>query len=709
MSSPSSSKSVLSWLQLSFGLLSTLMVLAIWTVVFRVDLDPKVESDFFFSSEDPAFRASLEIAQRFPSKPQLIFTARGLDVTSPEYLERITSLTDALLADPAISSVQSLTRGPSSPAAVLQSPVWSRVLLTDSPDATQLVALVDESAGAELIARVEQILAEHSRPSFDLEISGVPYVVELIRRHLLRDLRLFSLAALSMFGLVISLLYRSMAPIAGTLLSCVGACLLTLTLLHLVGTPIGLLTANIATIVFVLTLSHTVFLTANWQRLRSERAPEAALAEAIRITFTASFWCMVAALSGFGSLLLASAKPLRELGISGVAGTAVAITVAYGFYPWFLRAAKAIPLRRPATRSPRALTHAVGPILVAIACLAAALGLPRIDTDPSVFAYFSKRGEIREGLERLDRSGGSSPLLIVVSEPDGRRLDARPVDSALGRLQQRLEDDPAVGVSLSLAVLLEEARRVPFATFLSSQQLVDILDSPRYDNIARSFVDEERRQGLFFLRMRETGRSEPRQAIIHRLTAQAEEVGLQVELVGGLYDLQGKLGELVASSLVRELGGLLVFFVLVAAAVSRSPRTTLAMVLCLAAVPVLLLGAMGHFSQPVDVISAPGANVAIALGIDAMIHLIMAVRRQRQTGAHLSVAWQQACAQMRRPIIGAMLILAAGFGIFLLSSFPPTQRFGTLVAAGTLISAVMALVVLPFLVLAGSERDRENP
>ena len=111
---------------------------------------------------------------------------------------------------------------------------------------------------------------------------------------------------------------------------------------------------------------------------------------------------------------------------------------------------------------------------------------------------------------------------------------------------------------------------------------------------------------------------------------------------------------------------------------------------------------MGHLRAPVDVISAPGANVAIALGIDAMIHLVMAVRRQRAAGDHETAAWANACAQMRIPIVGAMLILAAGFGIFVLSSFPPTQRFGLLVATGTMISAVMALLVLPFLATAGN-------
>ena len=42
-------------------------------------------------------------------------------------------------------------------------------------------------------------------------------------------------------------------------------------------------------------------------------------------------------LLGFLSLLSVPAQPLKELGASGVAGALVAITVAYGVYPAFLR------------------------------------------------------------------------------------------------------------------------------------------------------------------------------------------------------------------------------------------------------------------------------------------------------------------------------------------------------------------------------------
>ena len=45
------------------------------TVFLRVDLSPKVESDFFFSTDDPQLQASRRIDELFPSAPQILITA----------------------------------------------------------------------------------------------------------------------------------------------------------------------------------------------------------------------------------------------------------------------------------------------------------------------------------------------------------------------------------------------------------------------------------------------------------------------------------------------------------------------------------------------------------------------------------------------------------------------------------------------------------
>jgi len=140
----------------------------------------------------------------------------------------------------------------------------------------------------------------------------------------------------------------------------------------------------------------------------------------------------------------------------------------------------------------------------------------------------------------------------------------------------------------------------------------------------------------------------------------------------------------------------------VAFVVSRSLPTMLKMWICLAGIPTVVLGAFGLLGIAIDIITSPAANVALAIGADSMIHLV--VRARRLKGTH-ATPWRLAVAQISRPVLGATGIISAGFGIFVLSSFPPTQRFGLAVILGTAAAATMALVVLPRLVAPGAATD----
>lgn len=671
-----------------------LAAVAILVVVRFVDLAPRVESDFFFSTEDPQLRSSEEIAARFPSKPQLILRAAAGDVRSPEYAERIGALTKSLAEIEGVASVQSLTRGPSRPAAAFGSPFWGRLLVGRDEKATNLVALIaDDANPTPVVAGVERAASANG---LEVRISGVPYVVEHIRRALARDLRVFSVAALIAFGLLIGLLFRSARVVLGTLATCLLACAVTLGVLGSVGFSIGVLTANLVTIVFVLTLSHTVFLTSNWTRSRAEGAEgRDAVRAAVHLTFQPSFWQMMTAFLSFLSLLFASAKPLRELGTAGALGTVVALVVAYAFYPPFLRNARTgggliERLGKLGSRPAQNLT----PLLAVLVLLG--LGAWRLSTDPSLMSYFRPDSELSRGLAAIDADGGLSPLSLVVHEAAGERIDSEPAVAKLRALQTLLEKDPAVGVVLSAVPLLEEARKAnALAAFLPSASLLDLLATPSYDRVANSFVTPDRKSAHFFMRMREGGRTEGREVIVERLLGLARESGLEPELAGGLFDLQGKLSALVGRSLFEGLVGLLVLFGLIGWVVARSVRTSLAMLGALALVPLATLGALGWLGMPLDFISSPGAQVAIGIGVDSMIQLAAAARRSGKRGLPLARAWGQAREEMGGAVVAATLTVALGFGLFALSSFPPTQRFGFAVALGATVAAFAALWVLP--------------
>ncbi len=650
-----------------------------------VDLAPRVEAEFFFSDEDPQLRATTEIGQRFPSYPQVIVRAESSTIDSEAYGSAIRALTGALSQVDGISSVASVTS-----ANAARSPLWSRLLLNPDGASTNLVLQTAGGPFDTLVPALEAELAAAEGPDLRLQMSGVPIIVELIRRNLFRDLVVFSSAALLLFGLLIGLVYRRWSVVLGTLSTCLLACSVTLILNQLIGLSIGLLTANIVTIVFVLTLSHIVFLTANARRYGAMAA--------VRVTLPASFWAMVTTLLGFLSLTVASARPLRELGLAGAMGTVVAIAMAYLVYPAFLAGTPAAP--DGATHGPAGLDGPDRPrlplfpaVVVAAAAVVMAIGVVRLDTDPGLLTYFAPGSELREGLEAVDRDGGSSTLEIVVRDANGARLDTDEVNDRMWTFQDSLEADYTVGVVVSPPVLFGHARQQPLAGFLTLDQLAGILESPALDEVGRAFLSADRLEGRFFARMHEIERSEPRSAVIERLLSQARRAGLDPVLVGGVYDLQGQLGRLIASSLRIGLGGLLLLFVGVAFVVARSWRTTAVMFGCLVAIPVVVLGAFGLLSLPVDMITSPAANVALALGVDSMIHLVLRFRVLQREGD--TSPWSAARDQMVQPVLAASMIVCAGFGIFALSTFPPTARFGFAVILGTVTAATVALAVLP--------------
>jgi predicted RND superfamily exporter protein len=684
-----------------------LIVTAVLFVIVAtlVDLKPVVDENFFFSTSDPGIQQTKKIEHRFPSRTEVILTVSSRDISSSRYLERIQTLTQRVHTISGVSAVKSLTEGPKSFDDAIKSPFWSRLLIAPDRKASNVLIFMKGRHTEQLIQKLEQIVHELDGRDFHIHIAGPPYVVEMLRRSLAHDFHYFSLMAVVLFGLTMAALFRSVRLFVGMLCTCVSAVLLTLLIQSVLGHKIGILTVNLGTIVFVIAMSHLVYMTFNWQTLAdrahriNKESPNLA-ADAWRMTFPPSFWSMVCASLGFGSLLIVQAKPLRDLGFGGVLGTVAAFGCAYLMYPAFLR--WAVPRKSKIVEAEP--THAFwsrrfGLLSLGVIVLAIALGfgLPKVNTDPSLLDYFKPGTELRDGLEYVDRTGGSNPLTLVVSSSNGALLNTDAAYAKMWRLHSALEHEKDVGTVISLATLLAEGDRVPFSFLISYEKMMEIMAEPKYARISKSFVTDDRKETVFTLRMIEARRTKYRLDVVNDLRAVCRKYGFHVDLVGGIYYLQGRLAKLVAESLVTGLFWLNLLFIVIAWIVSRSVRGAVAMIASLTLVPLSMLGGIGWFHVPVDIISAPATNVCIGIAIDSMIHLIFGVRRAQRDGNKGWSAWVSAREEQWRGIVYSDVIIAAGFAIFVLSDFPPTQRFGLVVLAGCVIDILANLFVLPLL------------
>src|SRR3989440_8781401 len=694
-------------------MLGVTALLFVLVAVF-VDLKPAVDENFFFSTSDPGVRESKKVEQRFPSQPQLILAVSSQDISSPRYFSRIQRLTQQLETIDEVSAVKSLTAGPKSFQDALEGPFWRRLLIAKDRKASNVIVFLENKDPEKPIKRIEGIIHELDEKDFRIHIAGPPYVVEMIRRSLTHDFWYFSLTAVVLFGLTMAAMFRSARVFLGMLATCASAVLLTLLLQSIFGKRIGLLTVNLGTIVFVVALSHLVYRTFNWQTLADRRhrmdkeSPDLGAA-ARRMTFPASFWSMVCASLGFGSLLIVQAKPLRELGFGGVLGTMVAFICAYVMYPPFLRWAVPRKSKLVEQEPPHWFwSRRFGLLSTAVILVSVGLGfgLRNLDTDPSLLDYFKPNQELRDGLEYVDHNGGCNPLTLVVSATNGSRLNTDEAYQKMWTLHGALENYKDVGTVISLPTLLAEGDRTPFSFLLSYEKMMEIMEQPKYARVAKSFFTEDRSEAVFLLRMVEARRDKLRLEVVDDLRGICRKHGFKPALVGSIYYLQGRLAKLVASSLVTGLFWLNLLFVVIAWIVARSVRGAFAMMVSVMLMPLCMLGGIGWFHVPVDIISAPATNICIGIAIDSMIHLVFGVRRAQRDGKKGWTAWVAAREEQWRGIFYSDVIIGAGFAIFVLSDFPPTQRFGLVVLGGLIVDLAANLFVLPM--LGGAEWKKKQ-
>jgi predicted RND superfamily exporter protein len=676
------------------------IAITISLVVAFVDMKPQITPEFFFGSSDPDLAQTTQIKEMFPSDEFLVISVASQNILSPGYYDRIRNFSSALLKIKGVGRLVSVTEGPDSVQDALESPFWRPLIISEDGNATLVIAFVHQALPENTIFEIEAAarLFNDDR-SFRIQLSGMPYIVEQIRRSLVHDVTIFSALAIGVFTVLLAGIFRSPMAALGGGVSGVMAVLLTLLAQHVLGQPIGILTPNLIIIVYVLVQSQIIYLTSNWQK-QKEKQGESAVRGAVSYTIRASFWCMVTTLLGFATLPFVSAEPLRQLGVGGMTGVLMAFLCSFLLHPVFLLFAKRRPINGQITSGTRTGTggffrHSMGIILIAVS-LAALPGLLRLNADPSLLSYFKKDSDLHSGLGFVDRNGGSSPMELVVRLKDQERLDTEAGYNAMWNLHKALLSHKDVGTVISLPALMAEANNHPLSFLLPWREIVSLLSLDMNQRIANSFLSADRDQTLFLLRMREEGRQQQRNLIVADLQGLVQAEGFETVLTGGVYVLQGRLSDLVTTSLLTGLLGLLVLFGVVAAIVSRHAALTVAMIVTGSMIPVVILGGGGWLAVPIDIISAPAATVCFGIGVDALIHTAMAVKR-RLSEYDLMAALSGALQEQSQGVMLSTGIIALGYAVFAFSEFPPTVRFGGAIVIGALFAGMSTLTVFPLL------------
>ena len=113
----------------------------------------------------------------------------------------------------------------------------------------------------------------------------------------------------------------------------------------------------------------------------------------------------------------------------------------------------------------------------------------------------------------------------------------------------------------------------------------------------------------------------------------------------------------------------------------------------------IVLGIMGLFDIPLDLMTITIAAITMGIAIDNSIHYIYRFREEFSKNMNYPETIELCHRNIGRAIVNTSITIIFGFSILVLSNFIPTIYFGVLTGLAMLIAMLAILTLLPRLIL----------
>ena len=493
-------------------------------------------------------------------------------------------------------------------------------------------------------------------------------------------------------------------------------------LMTLTGVPLGIITLVVPVLVLALTSSYGVHLAFRFGRGSLDVLPAAA--EVIRPVALAA----LTTIAGFLTLVLSSVPRLRQFGLISAAGVGIGaflcLTVLPAALQQLLRRRQSAPkperkgvvlalLQRFAvtlTKRPRAALIAAALVLV---LFVAALPAIRYETD---FA-----GQVRGETEATAANaafmrdfGSFIDLNLTLQAPDDTsRYFAQPhVLAAVSELEARLSAHPDISHVSSFTNSMQALRRAAaggepsgpltaadrplielaarMSTLTAAARSGPGLGADAATLTSRLWVQDGATGGFLF----ESGMADLVAFIRQVVDDTVPEV--QEDLWG--WSMTGlRISELLRRDQIVTTISSAALVVLLTSIALRSVLLGLAAVTPLAIGIMATAALMAGTGLAFDALSVMVASLAIGIGIDDALHLLVWYQRERTHGADPRQALRAAAAHAGCPILVTSGAICFGMLALVGSTFVPVARFGLLLSIAIAATTAGALTVLPAL------------
>lgn len=586
------------------------------------------------------------------------------------------------------------------------------------------------------IIKIRQVLAPYKEQA-EIYLGGVPMIADDMITFVENDMYTFGVGVFLFLVVTLTILFRRPRWVIIALTCCSLTVLVMIGLLGIFDWKVTVISSNFVSLLLIITMSMCIHLIVRYREAHAEH-PAASQFELVKITIDHMFKpCLYMALTtmvAFNSLLLSGIRPVIDFGWMMATGVLVALAIAFLVFP----AVTLLAGRK--TEASNVSTHSVITDMFAWATLKhgnkvlifnlllaifAIAGLGRLQVENSFINYFHESTEIHQGMKVVDqRLGGTTPLEIILNFPvvdteweeeenddfffDEDEADEDPTKywfttekvDQIRKVHRYLEAQPEIGKVISLATMVQVAEQINGAELGSFELglLYSAIPEEFRSIVLDPYVSPENGQARINLRIYDSNTLLKRAELLQRIENEIHtEVGLDKDeyMLAGMMVLYNNMLQSLFSSQILTIGAVFVGIMLMFMILFRSWK-----IAAIAIVPNMLsagviLGVMGWFNLPLDMMTITIAAITIGIAVDDTIHYIHRFNEEFAEHRSYQMAVENCHASIGKAVFYTSLTVIVGFSILALSNFIPTIIFGLLTGLAMFIALVLVLTLLP--------------
>ena len=596
------------------------------------------------------------------------------------------------------------------------------------------------------IKEIRGIIKEYNNNA-KIHLGGIPMIADDMMSFIKKDIIVFGVGVLLFIIATLWLVFKKIVWIIIPLSSCLFSVCVMLGLLGLLGWKVTVISSNFIALMLILTMAMNIHISTRFIQLKNE-FPVLKKVKLIEMTtkkmFLPIFYTVLTTICAFLSLIFSGIKPVIDFGWMMTIGLITSIITTFTLLPSLLNIFGDKFIFNLNSNNKSIITDVLEKftlknrnqifILTLLLIVISFFGITKLQVENSFINYFAKNTEIYKGMKLIDEElGGTTPLEVIIKFPKDEIESSNEEDdwgeddidntkywftsdkiNKINKVHNYLESLEYVGKVLSFSSVLKVAERLNNNKPLGSLEmgiLYTKLPQNIKDEIVTPYISIDESEARINLRLKDSNENLRRNDLIKKINYDLKnKLNLkedEFKLAGVLIIFNNLLQSLFKSQILT-LGFVIIGILIMFAILFKNIKLALIGVIPNFIAAFFILGVIGIFKIPLDMMTITIAAITIGIAVDNSIHYIYRFKEEFSKSNDYNKTLKICHSTVGVAILNTSITIIFGFSILILSNFIPTIYFGIFTGLAMMFAMLLVLTLLPSFLLTFKPFKKQN-